>query len=109
LFQFMDRKRAPTSGHLLRTLKRVFAPWGNQRAERMNTLLSELARDTTSLTSYKLVSELTVTTGLNDTALPLLADLKRRGLVEQEWLNTENGPKLAYRLTPGGLEYARRS
>jgi Transcriptional regulator PadR-like family len=108
LFRFMDKRRVLTPGHLLGTLKQVFAPWNNQRAERINTLLSELARDTTSLTSYKLVSELTVTTGLNDTALPLLADLKRRGLVEQEWLTTESGPKLAYRLTPGGLEYARR-
>lgn len=65
------------------------------RKERMATLMAELGKTTPS---YRLVSDLSEVTGLGDTVLPLLAALKKQGLVEQRWLETERGPQLAYRL-----------
>lgn len=105
MVQLLESKKPVLLEQMLEKLKELFTPQRQQRAKRMDSLMVELAKNTTV---YKLVNDLSETTQLGDTVLPLLADLKKRGLVEQQWLETRDGPQLAYRLTSEGLKEANQ-
>ncbi len=70
-----------------------------KRARRRARLLAVLAA---SPTEYQPTDTLAKATGLENVVYPLLADLSRRGWVEHRWLDTPQGPRLAYRLSPEG-------
>jgi Transcriptional regulator PadR-like family len=101
MVQPLEGKKPVLLEQMSENLKGLFTPQRQQRAKRMASLMAQLAKSTTVYTS---VNDLSETTKLGDTVLPLLADLKKRGLVEQQWLETKSGPQLAYRLTSEGLK-----
>jgi DNA-binding PadR family transcriptional regulator len=105
MVQLLERKKPVLLEQMSEKLKGMFTPKRQQRAKRMASLMAELAKNTTA---YRFVNDLSETTHLGDTVLPLLADLKKRALVEQQWLETKNGPQLAYRLTAEGLKEATK-
>ncbi len=118
MIQSLAHKKPVLLKRMLDILKHIFTPQSQQRAKRMASLIAELAKDNElaknnerakNNKTYRLVNDLAETTGLGETVLPLLADLKKRGLVEQKWFETKSGPQLAYCLTPEGLKEAKRS
>ena len=72
---------------------------GGKRARRRARLLAVLAA---SPAEYRQTDALAEASGLENVVYPLLADLSRRGWVEHRWLDTPQGPRLAYRLSPEG-------
>lgn len=54
---------------------------------------------------YLLAGDLGEETGLHSAALPLLARLHKKGLVEPKWIGTDVSPQLGYSLTAEGHDY----
>lgn len=94
-----DSRAQPRRDDGGRAMSRNRQGLGGRRTRRLNRLLDVLA---VSPGAYKRVDVLTKATGLRNTVYPLLADLSRRGWVEHRWLETLQGPCLAYRLFAEG-------
>lgn len=75
-----------------------------KRDRRMSLLLEHLTRHADTDLSAADIGE---ATGLGDTALPLLADLARRGLVRHSWRDVRGRRCLCYRITDAGREAHR--
>jgi predicted ArsR family transcriptional regulator len=78
--------------------------WSRRKREaRKEKLLASLA---SGRNGYRTAEDLETATGLRAAALPLLAELSRRGLVEHQWLDVDGRPTLGYRLTESGRQHA---
>lgn len=69
------------------------------RETRMSVLLDHLRRHADTEMSAADIGD---ATGLGDTALPLLADLARNGLVRHSWRDVRGRRCLCYRITDAG-------
>jgi hypothetical protein len=76
---------------------------GARRKQRLRLVLRTLAN------GPELVADLARSTRLGPAVLPLLAELKRDGLVEQGWTTPRGDAQLTYWLTPKGREHMERS
>lgn len=68
---------------------------GRKRTLRLERLLQALAEEPEA---YKDADALAKVTGIGSAVYPLLAALSRQGRAENCWLETPQGPRLAYRL-----------
>ncbi len=81
------------------------------KVRRSEQTLQVLRQFLESPREWKYGYDISRTTGLKSgTLYPILMRLAERELLEADWENAEAGkpPRHIYRLTPGGLQYARQ-